>query len=458
MSRDKPYLKGIIYLLMVLLIGTVLVHPQVITRDDINLYEDIVYKTVDGHELKLDIAVPKYLESPAPAIVDFPGGAWQICNKSIDDARYYAEYGFVGVSVEYRTSDIALFPAAVHDCKAAIRWLRAHADEYNINPDKIGVTGISAGAHLAVLLGTSGNDAYLEGQGEYLEQSSLVQAVVDHFGPTDFLAMKDTTGLGLKDFSELPPDETPAALFLGGPVQEKKELARLANPITYIDPNDPPILIGHGEKDGMVIIKQSEILFEALKKAGVPTEFIRIKNAKHQYRPYKWDVNVSPSLAEISELTIQWFEKWLGTPKLNMNNVQKAHREQVGITTSKNYSFYYRLTIDLPGKTKDSYCVGNFIVLCEGKVLAQGEISLSDLSSEENRTYRKDFTLSGIDLDNKEIMWNFRGEIYDSKLSEKYEPMYMQGEKYNDSIRGIGFNININEDKSFKIDKVIYRE
>jgi len=129
------------------------------------VYENVIYSVVDNRELKLDIVLPKYLNSPAPAIVDFPGGAWRICNKSVDDARIYAEYGFVGVSVEYRTSDIAIFPAAVHDCKAAIRFLRAHAKEYNINPDKIGVTGISAGAYFAALLGTSDNDKYLEGDG-----------------------------------------------------------------------------------------------------------------------------------------------------------------------------------------------------------------------------------------------------------------------------------------------------
>ena len=431
---------------------------QKLSGEDITLYKDIVYKVINGHELKLDIAVPKYLNSPAPVIVDFPGGAWRRCNKSVDDAQFYAEYGFIGVSVEYRTSDIAVFPAAVHDCKSAIRWLRAHAEEYLIDPNKVGVTGISAGGHLAALLGTSGGDKYLEGDGEYPDYSSNVQAVVDHFGPVDFLVKDDTTGLGLSDINNLPDDETPGALFLGGPVQEKKRLAELASPLTYIDPKDPPVLIGHGEKDGMVLIRQSELLYDALKKAGVTSSFIRVKNADHQYRPYRWDVNVSPSISELNELTIQWFQKWLGTPDLNIKLIQNLHGERKNINVDKQYTFYYRLTIDLPGKTAESYCKGRFTVFCEGKALAEGDISIRDLSTEENRTFQKEIQISGIDLQDKEILWNFRGEIFDSSLPEKYEPMYMQGVTFDNMITGIGFNVQINQDKSFSIVKVVYRK
>ena len=118
---------------------------------------------------------------------------------------------------------MAFFPAAIHDCKIAIRWLRAHAAEYHINPEQIGVTGFSSGGHLAALLGTSGGDKYLEGKSEYLEYSSRVQTVIDHF-----------------------KEDSPESLFLGGPLREKTELARLANPITYVGSEDPPVLIGHG--------------------------------------------------------------------------------------------------------------------------------------------------------------------------------------------------------------------
>jgi acetyl esterase/lipase len=429
-----------------------------LTSQDMFVYENVVYSVVDSCELKLDIAVPKYLNFPAPAIVDFPGGAWRICNKSADDARFYAEYGFVGVSVEYRTSDIAIFPAAVHDCKAAIRFLRAHAKEYNINPDKIGVTGISAGAYLAVLLGTSDNNNYLEGDGGYPQYSSTVQAVVDHFGPIDFLNGNDTIGLGLKDFNSFSPSESPEALFLGGPLDERKEIAKLASPLTYIDANDPPILIIHGEKDGMVIIRQSELLFEALKKAGVKCEMLRIKNAAHQYRPYMYGVQINPSTEEIIGVTIKWFQQFLGIPDLDVNLIQKLQKERQSINASKKTNLYYKLTIDLPGKTKESYCEGQYTILCEGKVLDRGEISLKDLSTNENRIFQKKIIITGTDLQSKKIMWNFRGMIFDSELSEKFEPMYMQEEIFNETIEGIGFNIHIGKDRSFKIEKFVFRK
>jgi len=429
-----------------------------LTSDDIIVYENVVYTVVDSCKLKLDVAVPKYLNSPAPAIVDFPGGAWRICNKSVDDARLYAKYGFVGISVEYRTSDIAIFPAAVHDCKAAIRFLRAHAKDYNINPDKIGVTGISAGAYFAALLGTSGNNDYLEGVEGFPKYSSNVQAVVDHFGPTDFLNGNDTTGLGLKEFNSFSASESPGALYLGGPINERKEIAKLASPLTYIDVNDPPVLIIHGEKDGMVIIRQSELFFEELKNAGVICDMVRVKNADHQYRPYMYGVQINPSIDEVIEITIKWFQKFLGKPDLNINIIQKAHKERQSNDASKVTNLYYKLNIDLPGKTKESFCKGQYTILFEGKVLDSGEIDLNDLSAQENRTFKNEVIISGIDLQGKKIMWNFRGIVFDSELSEKFEPMYMQEEIFNETIQGLGFNIYIGEDRSFKIDKVVFRK
>jgi acetyl esterase/lipase len=456
-------MKRIIFISCNLMLAVFTVYAQQkdiprINSENIVVYKDITYKVVDGYELKLDIAVPKCLNSPAPAIVDFPGGAWRMCNKSVEDAKNYASYGFIGVSAEYRTSDKAVFPAAVHDCKAVIRWLRAHAKEYNIDPDKIGVTGISAGGYLATLLGTSGGDEFLEDKGKYSEYSSSVQAVVDHFGPVDFLAGNDTAGLGLADLNKFPPSESPEALFLGGPVQEKKDLARLANPITYIDSSDPPVLIGHGEKDGMVIIRQSEMLFKALINAKIPTEFIRVKNADHQYRPYKWDVTISPSINELNKMTIQWFIKWLGAPDINYALARRKTESGIKSENLSKVNLYYKLTIDLPGETSESYCKGKFGLYWEGKTLASGDIYMENLSTTKSRTFFKEVTITGIDLHNKKILWNFRGEIYDSKLGEKFEPMYMQEEMYNDSITGIGFYIHIKTDKSFKIDKVVYRK
>jgi len=447
--------KKLIYLLLSLITVCSFAdsYSQTLTKEDITIYRDVVYAVVDGHELKLDIAVPKYLKAPAPAIVDIPGGAWQVVNKSPEDALFYAKYGFIGVSITHRTSDIAIFPAAVHDCKAAIRWLRAQAKEYMTDPDKIGVTGFSSGGHLAVLLGTSGGDSFLEGKGDYPDYSSSVQAVVDHFGPTDFLKMNESE---LSDRIDHFAENSPESLFLGGPLREKADLARLANPMSYIDPKDPPVFIGHGEMDGMVIIHQSELLYEALKKAGVPTEFVRVKNADHMYRPYKWDAEVSPTVEEMNRLTIEWFQKWLGKPELDEDSIP-SRKLKTGIQSLKETHLYYRLTVELPGKTGTSYCRGLFLVRGGDEILAQGEISMNDLSSEEKRIFQQELIIKGVDLKGMEIMWNFRGEIFDSELNEKFEIMYMQGEKYDPSIEGIGYHFHINNKKTVDIEKKVYR-
>jgi acetyl esterase/lipase len=428
-------------------------YSQILTKEDITVCKDIVYTTADGHELKLDIAVPRYLKAPAPAIVDIPGGSWRVVNKSAEDALFYAKYGFIGVSITHRTSDIAVFPAAVHDCKTVIRWLRAHAKEYNINSDKIGVTGFSSGGHLAVLLGTSGEDTFLEGRGGYPDYSSSVQAVVDHFGPTDFLKMNDSE---LPDRIDHFAENSPESLFMGGPLREKTDLARLANPLTYIDTGDPPVFIGHGEKDGLVIINQSELLHEALEKAGVTTAFVRVKNADHMYRPYKWDAEVTPTVDEMNRLTIKWFQKWLGEPELDIDRIP-SRKLRPGIQSKKETHLYYRLTVELPGKTEKSFCRGRFLVRSGGEILAQGKIEMNDLSSEEKRMFQQDLVVTGVDLNGEDIMWNFQGEIYDSELDEKFEIMYMQGEKYMPSLEGLGYHIRINEDKTAGIEKKVYR-
>ena len=170
--------------------------------DHVTLEKDIVYLVAGDYEVALDIAVPKGLTKPVPAVVHIHGGGFWGGSKSARHAVRYAEAGFIGVSINYRLSGVAPFPAGVQDCKAAIRWLRANAEKYQIDADHIGIWGTSAGGHLVAILGTSGGDPYLEGFGgmptntslrKYrgkevtFEFSSEVQAVVDHFGPTDFL-------------------------------------------------------------------------------------------------------------------------------------------------------------------------------------------------------------------------------------------------------------------------------
>ncbi|MFZ2054672.1 MAG: alpha/beta hydrolase [Candidatus Aminicenantales bacterium] len=422
-----------------------------IPRDHIRVEKDVVYAVVDGHTLTLDIAYPDNLIEPAPAIVDIPGGAWRNVRKSAEDAIWYAQQGFIGVSITHRTSDIAVFPAAVHDCKTVFRWLRSQAKKYNINPDKIGVTGFSSGGHLAVLLGTSGRDPYLEGDGGYPEYSSRVQAVVDNFGPTDFLRMND---FRFADFIDHFDAKSPESLFLGGPIKEKPELAKLANPITYIDPKDPPIWIGHGENDGMVIINQSGLLYEALKKAAVETEFVRVRNADHMYRPSPAGATVSPSVEELNKMAIDWFKKWLGEPKW------RAVEDEPSATTTaaKEYKIYYEFLVDLPGKNKDSYCKGNFMMKCAGRTLVRGTIDMPDLSTQDKRTFKQEFEISVTNLVGYEILWNFQGEVFDAALQEKFEYMRAEGTEFDETIEGLGFIFRITADKNVTLEPRVYRK
>ena len=170
-------------------------------------------------------------------------------------------------SINYRLSGHATFPAQIEDCKAAIRWLRANAKQYNLDTKRFGVWGSSAGGHLVALLGTSGDVKEFD-KGANLDQSSRVQAVCDYYGPTDFVVFVATPR-----YESHAKADAPEAKLIGGAVLENKDKAAKVNPITYVSADDPPFLIVHGDKDGTVPINQSELLFAALKKAGRQVHF-----------------------------------------------------------------------------------------------------------------------------------------------------------------------------------------
>lgn len=274
--------------------------PQTLdVPEDIQLDRDIVFVTIDGHELKLDIAYPKDGKKLLPAIVYIHGGGFEGGEKPTDQTVFFAGNGFVGIAIEYRLSGVAKFPAAIHDCKTAIRWTRSNAKKYGIDPEKIGVIGESAGGYLVAMMGTSGENTYLEGDGPYGEYSSNVQAVVDLFGPIDFAVMADAPG-------------GPVAKFLGKPASEDLDLAKKANPITYVDAKDAPTLMIHGEKDDLVPVQQSELLYEALTKAGVQARVVSVINAGHGFSPSTQGVAISPSQKEIQTMEVQWFKDIFG--------------------------------------------------------------------------------------------------------------------------------------------------
>ena len=246
--------------------------------EGISSKRDVTYVSGGTERQRLDVFYPTKSEKPVPLVVWIHGGAWMGGSKEGGPALRLLDDGFAVASVTYRFSQHAKFPAQIEDCKAAIRWLRANAKELNIDPERIGAWGSSAGGHLVALLGVAGDVKEWE-KGEHLDQSSRVQAVVDWFGPTDLLSM----GAQALPDSKIDHDSptSPEARLVGGPVQENKSAAKAASPVTYVSPGDAPILLVHGERDNVVPPGQSDELYEALKKAGVESVHTVIPKAGH---------------------------------------------------------------------------------------------------------------------------------------------------------------------------------
>jgi acetyl esterase/lipase len=183
-------------------------------------------------------------------------------------------------SIDYRLSGEAIFPAQIEDCKGAVRWLRARAKEHGLDPNHFGAWGSSAGGHLIALLGTTGGVKELEGTvGGNAGVSSRVQAICDWYGPTDFLQMSAHAPADSRIDHDAP--NSPESQLIGGPIQENRGKAARANPITFVTRDDPPFLLMHGDRDNLVPLHQSELLHDALKRAGVEVTFRRLEGAGH---------------------------------------------------------------------------------------------------------------------------------------------------------------------------------
>lgn len=254
---------------------------------------DIPYAATDNPRQMLDLYLPQQraTEKPLPVVVWIHGGAWLAGDKSSGQGRladYVRSGQYAGVSVGYRLSGEAGWPAQIHDCKAAIRWIRAHAKEHGLDPERIGVWGSSAGGHLVAMLGTSGGVESLEGKlGDHRDQSSRVQCVADYFGPGDLLTMGDQ-----KSSMDHNAADSPESRLIGGAVQENKDAARAASPITYVSKDDPPFLIVHGTADMTVPFAQSELFAAALEKAGVDATMVAVEGAGHGFKTPEPDKRV----------------------------------------------------------------------------------------------------------------------------------------------------------------------
>ncbi len=246
----------------------------------VKVLRDVEYAKVDGLSLGMDLYLPEQPKSALPVVVYFHGGGWRRGTKNGCSAAIpLAGKGYVVASVTYRLSQQAIFPAAIEDCKGAVRFLRANAAKYSIDPASVIVMGDSAGGHLAALMGTSGGVKDLEGTtGGNLTQSSRVQAVIDYYGPVDFISIIDQK-------SDIKRGEVgaPEVQFLGGRTLEHKEVAIKASPLTYVTKEVPPFLIVHGEKDPRVPLEQPREMLDAVQKAGGEAALHLVKDGGHGF-------------------------------------------------------------------------------------------------------------------------------------------------------------------------------
>jgi len=242
--------------------------------DKARVHKDLEFANVDGHSLKLDIYLPA--ASKPPLVVWIHGGGWRAGSKERCPVTWLTEHGFALASISYRLTDKAIFPAQIHDCKAAVRWLRAHAYRFGYRTDRIAVAGSSAGGHLAALLGTSGDVEKLEGTvGGHLDQSSRVDAVVDFYGATDFVLRSKTQP------QRANAEGSVVHRLLGGGADEKVELAQLASAAFHVTPDDPPFLVLHGDRDKTVLLDQSQRIEQVYRAAKLPITLHVLKGSGH---------------------------------------------------------------------------------------------------------------------------------------------------------------------------------
>ena len=236
----------------------------------------IEYSNPDDQHLQVNLARPRDGAGPFPAVVCIHGGGFRAGHRDAYNALCLklAERGYVAMTVSYRLAPKYQFPAAVHDVKAAVRWLRANAQKYHVDPDRIGTTGGSAGGHLAQFLAVTAGVPEFEGTGGHPDQSSAVRCVVNVYGPSDF-----TQSYGESvDAAEVLP------LFLGGNVEQERRRHILASPLYWVTPRAAPTLCIHGTEDKYVAHEQAVWLIDRLKAAEVPAELLTLPGAGHGFK------------------------------------------------------------------------------------------------------------------------------------------------------------------------------
>ncbi|HXJ42396.1 MAG TPA: alpha/beta hydrolase [Bryobacteraceae bacterium] len=282
--------------------------------------DDLTYVTRGGRPLLADLYIPEEPQRPLPVILFLHAGGWAEGDRRFgpDLGRFFAERGFAMASVDYRLSGDATFPAAVHDVKTAVRWLRSIAGEYGLDANRIGIWGLSAGGHLAALAALSGPQDFVATDDPYQEFAGAVQAVVAGYPPIDFLQMDSHGGA-----------DSYEAKFLGAPIAEVPELVRQASPAAYIKSGAPPFLLVHGLADTAVPVAQSELLFDALGVAGNDVTLCLVDGLGHGFmnrnnfdqgtfprmRKYECRNGEGPVVSEAPPFTFgtveTYFKRWL---------------------------------------------------------------------------------------------------------------------------------------------------
>ena len=298
-------MKGFNVLAVTLLLSLVFLHSNGIAQErrgaqprirSVSSERNVPYATNGGVVLNLDLYFPKLdAKKPAPVAVYIHGGGWEHGSKNGGGwlepvANELLQRGYIVASVDYRLAPEYKWPAFINDVKCSIRFLRTNAKRYNLDPNRIGTWGTSAGGHLVAMLGTADSDAKLEGE-HYLDQSSRVQAVVDMFGPSDLRAMVRT------------PQHTERGKRVFGDENAVKE----ASPVIYVSKNTPPFLILHGENDALVPAQQAQILYDKLKETGVPAKLVMVKNGTHGLAGR----DLSPARDELLRMIVEFFDEHL---------------------------------------------------------------------------------------------------------------------------------------------------
>lgn len=243
---------------------------------DVIFEKDIEYAQAGGESLKLNLARPSESTGALPAVLCIHGGGFRAGTREGYDAicKKLASRGYVAATIEYRLAPKHPFPAAMHDCRAAVRWLRAHAAKYHIDPTRIGAMGGSAGGNLALMLGVTGEVANFEGESGDLSHSARVACVADYFGPSD---VSKSYGKSV-DAAEVLP------LYLGGNAQQEPRRHVLSSPLYWVTPYAAPTLILHGTEDKYVAFEQAQWMYDRLRGAHVHAELLKLEGAGHGFK------------------------------------------------------------------------------------------------------------------------------------------------------------------------------